>query len=170
MTCVGWVDVFSRKNHRDAIIEAMDYCIQNKGLNIYAYCLMTNHLHMVVNCNEPHQLSDTIRDFKKHTAKQILFQITNQVESRRRWMLDYFSKAKTAKHKSYKLWQAGNHAIELYNENFAWTKINYIHKNPVAAGFVRKPEDWVYSSASNYLGAESVLEGVYCILPPLGRV
>jgi hypothetical protein len=63
LTVVGWIDVFTRKNHKDAIIESLRYCIANKGLNIYCFCLMTNHLHLISNCNEPFELKDDIRDF-----------------------------------------------------------------------------------------------------------
>ena len=62
------------------------------------------------------------------------------------------------KHKTYKFWKAGNHAIELYSEKFVWKKINYIHNNPVKDGWVKNPEDWCYSSASNYQEMESILE------------
>ena len=90
LTIVGWVDVFTRHSHKDAIIESLRYCIKNKGLNVYAYCLMTNHLHMVLNCNEPFQLKDVIRDFKRHTVKTIIDQIINKPVSRREWMLREF--------------------------------------------------------------------------------
>ncbi len=62
------------------------------------------------------------------------------------------------KHKSYKFWQVGNHAIEVFSENFIWDKINYIHNNPVRAGFVQNQWDWLYSSATNYQDMESLLE------------
>jgi putative transposase len=42
-----------------------------------------------------------------------------------------------------------------------WDKVNYIH-NPVAAGFVKNPQEWLYSSANNYYGLESILE-VECL-------
>ena len=67
-----------------------------------------------------------------------------------------------------KFWQSGNHAIELYSEKFVWEKINYIHNNPVRENFVLKPEHWRYSSASNYIDGEGVLEEVFC-LPPIQR-
>ena len=67
-TVVGWIDVFTRKAYNDTVIDSLQYCIQEKGLNVYAYCIMSNHLHMVVNCDEPYQLADVIRDFKKHTS------------------------------------------------------------------------------------------------------
>jgi putative transposase len=159
MTVVGWADVFTRKNHKDAIIAALKYSCENKGLKIFAYCLMTNHLHLIANCDEPYLLKDTIRDFKKHTSKQIISQISNEPESRREWLLSLFGMAAagSVKHKNYRFWQEGNHAIELFSEKFIWEKINYIHRNPVKENFVGSPEEWLYSSASNYAGKESLL-------------
>ena len=69
LTVVDWVDVFTRVNHKDAIINSLKFCIKNKGLNVYAFCLMTNHLHLVVNCDDPFELKDVIRDFKKAYRK-----------------------------------------------------------------------------------------------------
>ena len=167
LTVVNWIDVFSRKNHRDTIIDALKYCQVHKGLNVFAYVIMTNHIHLIVNTREPFHLKDTIRDFKKFTAKKIIHEIQELPESRREWMLPLFAMnaAKSKKHVDHKFWEAGNHAIEVYNENFIWDKINYIHNNPVRAGFVREPQEWVYSSASNYYGLEGILD-VAC-LPPI---
>lgn len=170
MTIVEWVDVFSRKEQRDIIINALRYCVKSKGLNVYAYCIMTNHIHIIVNCNEPFQLKDTIRDFKKFTSKAIISEIINGSESRRDWLLNIFEKAGIAdpKNKTYKVWKSGNHAIELYNERFTWEKVNYIHQNPVNAGFVAKQEDWLYSSVPNYAETEILLlKEVECISPKL---
>jgi putative transposase len=165
LTVVEWADVFTRKNHIDAIIESLRFCIANKGLNIYSYCLMTNHLHMVVNCDAPFELKDVIRDFKRHTTKIIIEQIKNEPESRREWLLKLFEKAgeESKRNKNYKMWQTSNHALELFNEKFTWEKINYIHNNPVSEGFVNKPEDWKYSSASNYNQETSLIPEVYCL-------
>lgn len=172
LTVVGWIDVFTRRNHKDAIIESLRYCIQNKGLSVYSYCLMSNHLHLIVNTNGDFELKDVIRDFKKFSAKKVINQIKNEPESRREWMLQEFEKAgwASSKHKSYKFWQAGNHAIELFNERFTWDKINYIHNNPVEEGFVNHAHEWRYSSASNYQDQKSLLEEVHCLLPRLQTV
>ena len=172
LTVVGWVDVFTRYSHKDALIESLRYCIKNKGLNVYAYFLMTNHLHMVVNCNEPFQLKDVIRDFKRHTVKTIIDQIINKPESRREWILREFAEAgdKNARNKTYKFWKSGNHAIELFTEKFVWEKINYIHNNPVKEKFVKNPQEWLYSSASNYWFGEGLLQEVQCWTPKLKTV
>jgi len=160
MTIIGWVDVFTRPVYKDAVIDSLDYCIKNKGLNVYAYCLMSNHLHLIVNTEDPVLLRDVIRDFKTFTSKKIIELIHSEPESRRDWMLSLFglSAAKSKRHKSYQVWQPGNHAIELYNAKFTWEKINYTHDNPVRAKYVSKQEDYIYSSARNYYGMESVLD------------
>ena len=170
MTVVNWVDIFSRKSIRNLVIGSLKFCIKNKGLNVYAYCIMTNHIHMIVNCDEPYQLKDTIRDFKKFVSNGIIDYIKHGSESRRLWMLRIFNQEAqiSKKHQKYKVWFPRNHAIELYSEKFIWTKVNYIHQNPVKAGFVVNAEDWVYSSASNYAEAEnSVLPEVSCLTPRL---
>ena len=160
LTVVNWIDVFTRKNQRDAIISSLKYCQKEKGLIIFAYCIMSNHMHIIANAEEPFMLKDSIRDFKKFTSKKIVAQIQNEPESRREWMLKLFEdEAEPSKrHKYYKFWQEGNHAIELFNEKFVWDKINYIHNNPVEAGLVKQAHEWVYSSASNYLDLESIIE------------
>ena len=48
LTVVDWVDVFTRAEYRDFIIQCLEHCQKNKGLDIYAYVIMTNHLHLVV--------------------------------------------------------------------------------------------------------------------------
>jgi putative transposase len=162
MTVVNWIDVFSRKNHRDILVNSLKYCQEKKGLYVFAYVIMTNHVHLIVNTAESTQLKDVIRDLKKFTSKEIVHQIQEEYESRRDWMLAIFAASTSKKHKELRFWQEGNHAIELYSEKFVWDKINYIHNNPVRAGFVKKAEDWIYSSATNYYGLESLLN-VNCL-------
>ncbi len=173
MTTIAWVNAFSREDHKQIIVESLQYCIRERGLNIYAYCIMHNHLHLAANCDEPFQLKDVIRDFKRFTSNQIIAKIQENHDQSNVSMLKVFGTAAThsSKHKNFKLWQVGNHAIELYSnsERFVWQKINYIHQNPVKAGYVEKAEDWKYSSASNYLEEDSILPEVYCLSPMLNR-
>ena len=169
LTVVGWIDIFSRKELRDLLVESLEYCTIHKGLNIYAFSIMTNHLHLIANTDEPFQLKDTIRDFKRHTSSSIFSWIQNNHESRKSWLLPFFLDAgnKDSKSKNIKVWQTGNHAIELFNPKFTWQKVKYVHNNPVKAGFVVEPEDWLYSSARNYAEMEPVLKGVHRITPPV---
>jgi REP element-mobilizing transposase RayT len=86
-TIVDWVDAFSRKSYRDCVIECLDFCIKNKGMILYSYVIMSNHIHLIVQSKDG-KLSDLIRDFKKFTAKTILEKIQTEPESRREWMLE----------------------------------------------------------------------------------
>ena len=172
LTVVNWVDVFTRKNHKKAVVDSLRYCIRHKGLNVFSWCLMSNHLHMVVNCDEPFQINDVIRDFKRHIVKQVLFQIMNEPESRREWLLNEFRNEgmKSGRNEDFKFWKVGSHAVELFSEDFIWQKINYIHNNPVAAMLVRNPADLIHSSASNYWNGDGILKEVHCLKPPLRTV
>ncbi len=163
---VDWVDVFTRPIYRDIVIESLQYCINNKGLQVFAYVVMSNHLHLVVQSSTAN-LSGTIRDFKKYTSKRIIETIEMMPESRREWMLNQF-RFNASKHKrnsNYQVWTHENHAIVLYSNNFIAEKIEYIHQNPVRAKLVQNPEDYLYSSARNYASLSAVLEIEPLILP-----
>jgi REP element-mobilizing transposase RayT len=73
---------FTRQTYRDIIIESLDYCIKNKGMILYGYVILSNHIHLILQSEEG-KLSDLIRDFKKFTAKSILEKIQNSTESKR---------------------------------------------------------------------------------------
>ena len=160
ITTVGWIDVFTRLNQKHSIIHALKYCQQKKGLEIYAYCIMSSHIHLLCKATEGFILSDVIRDFKKFASKKIIQLIQNEPESRREWMLDYFEKAcKHLKRKQqYKVWQNGYHAEIVESNWFIKQKVNYIHNNPVMEKIVTSPEDYYFSSARNYAELDNDLD------------
>ncbi len=159
LTVVDWVDVFTRSSHKLVIVDALNYCVQNKGLKIYAWCLMSNHLHLIGQAEQNHKLSDILRDFKKFTAKAIIKLIDNEPESRRDWMLYRFEYAgKYLKRiKTYKFWQDGNHAIELDDHRIFEQKLNYVHENPVTSMITEEPENYLFSSARDYAGYKGLV-------------
>ncbi len=86
-TVVEWLDVFTRPRYKDIVVDSLRYCQQSKGLELCAYCLMTNHLHLIARAADGHELSDIVRDFKKFTARRVFEAIVaNQQESRRQWL------------------------------------------------------------------------------------
>ena len=109
-TVIDWIDIFTRPTYKHIIIESLQYCQEQKGLTIYAWVLMSNHLHTIVSSEENVKIGDIWRDFKKFTSKKIVSMLENDVtESRREWMLDKFAfRAKNDKRiKQYKFWQDG---------------------------------------------------------------
>lgn len=147
-TIVDWVDVFSRKAYRDIIIDSLAYCIKNKGLHVYGYVIMTNHIHIIARSGSG-KLSDTIRDFKKYTARNIIDTIQQEPESRREWLLHRFTwnAAQNERSSNHQVWTHENHAIEITTRPFFQQKLDYIHQNPVRAGWVEREGDYIYSSA-----------------------
>jgi len=69
--------VFTRKSYKDVIIDCLDFCIKNKGMILYGYVIMSNHIHLIIQSRDG-KLSDLIRDFKKFTAKRILNKIQEE--------------------------------------------------------------------------------------------
>lgn len=162
ITTVGWVDIFTRKEQKLLIVDYLKYCQQNKGLVIFAYSLMPSHLHMICKADDNFNLSEIIRDFKTFTSKNIIKQMNEEAESRREWMLEYFSNAccHLKGNQKYKVWQNGNQAKEIFSNKFLYEKLNYIHQNPVNDLIVAQPEEYLFSSARNYAGLDSYIDVV----------
>jgi len=119
---IGRVDVFTRKDYRDIVLESIRHCQDKRGLLLHAWCIMSNHLHLIAAAKE-NNLSDILRDFKKFTSKQIIKAIQdNEHESRKEWMLEIFTKAGEAnsRNSEYQFWRQDNHPIELYSSAFVF--------------------------------------------------
>ena len=150
----GWVDVFTRNEYKNILVENLEYCQKHKGREIFAWCIMTNHVHLIIRAEEGHLLQNILRDYKKYTSKAIIKAITeNYKESRKEWLLDQF---KTPE--GYRFWRTDNRPIELWSNAVIDQKLNYIHQNPVEEGLVFRAEDYMFSSAADYAGEKGLLE------------
>jgi len=159
-TVVDWVDVFTRGVYKDIIVNALNYCVAEKGLECFAWVLMTNHLHLVARANKPARLSDVIRDFKKFTSKEIVKAVELTPESRREWLLHKFEFAaqSTGRAEYYKVWQDSNHAVNLEGRaDMQKQRINYIHENPVRQLVVSSAAEYLHSSARDYCGHKGLV-------------
>ena len=158
---VFWIDIFVRLSYKDIFVQSLNYCIQNKGLRVHAWCLMRSHVHFILSADQPQlfQLSDIMRDLKKHTASQIIREIEAGAESRRAWLLDKFAFAagKNSRNTIYQFWQQNNQAEELISTHFKDQKPNYIHQNPVQEGWVAEAHYYLYSSARDYSGIKGLV-------------
>ncbi len=159
-TVVNWIDVFTREAYRAIFLESLKYCQRKKGLEIYAWCLMTNHVHMIIAAANNFALSDVVRDLKAYTSRHIRKAIESDAnESRKDWMLRLMigEGNLNPNNKDFQFWQQHNHPIELDSNEMIDSRLNYLHNNPVKAGFVENPEDWCYSSAADYSGGKKGL-------------
>ena len=160
-TVIDWVDVFTRKEYKHMLTNSMNYCIQEKGLIVYGWVIMSNHIHIICRAKEGYRLSEIIRDFKKFTAKTILKEIETGYESRKEWLLKKFEYAgrRLKRITKYKFWKDSNHAIllEPFDTEMIDRKLSYVHDNPVRAMLVGNPEDYIFSSARDYCGKQGLV-------------
>jgi REP element-mobilizing transposase RayT len=141
------ISVFLYQDFFDAIIESLKYCQKNKGLIIYGYVIVPNHIHLII-WNKENEIMDIIRDFKRYTAKKILILMKKYQQKH---ILNLMENAGNKIEQQHQVWEHNNYPEIIETEKFFLQKLNYIHNNPVKRGFVKKPEDWIYSSARNYV-------------------
>ena len=153
---INWIDIFIRQQYFELVCDSLEYCIKNKGMVVYAYCIMPSHIHMIFSDNNANP-SKLLGEFKTFTSKNIRKEIENNIyESRREWILMMMKNAgiKNSNVKNYQFWQQNNQPMELWSNKFIYQKVDYIHNNPIAAGFVEEAEHWKYSSAIDYSGGK----------------
>ena len=142
-----WADVFTRPIYVELLLDSLKYCQENKGLEVFAWVIMSNHCHLILRAKHKN-LSDIIRDIKKFTSKKLVKAIKeNPYESRKKWL------TKVLKYEGrIWYWKEGYHGEEVLSMDFYNSKVDYIHNNPVRAGIVEKEEEYLWSSAGDFYG------------------
>jgi len=126
----------------------------SEGVTVYAYVILENHLHLVV---QSEQLDVDMARFKSFTAKQLICYLVENNVTQILQQLAFYKKA----HKddrAYQFWQEGIHPEWIQNDEMMNQKVDYIHQNPVKRGYVDLAEHWRYSSARDYLWQEGLIE------------
>lgn len=125
------------RHHRFQILEdSFVYCQKHKGLKIYAFVFMLNHLHFIAFAPD---LGGVLRDMKKFLSKAFKKNLMETEPG----ILKLFQKGE-----GYHFWQNTNFPKLIQSSEFFTQKVNYIHYNPIKKEYVHFPEDWRWSSAS----------------------
>ena len=158
-TIIDWLKVLEADSFKMILIDSIKYCQLNKGLQIYAYCIMPNHIHMIIQSMGGESVSGILRDMKTHTSKAISTKLEEEKPKGYEEVLAKFVAAGKAlkRTKKYKVWQDGNQAKLLYGNRFIIEKLNYIHNNPVENGLCKVPWEYKFSSATNYADKPSLI-------------
>jgi REP-associated tyrosine transposase len=158
---VDGIDIFIRPVFKQIIVESLNYFSEKKGLTIYAWCLMTNHLHLMAQAEQGYGLSLIANDFKKFTTKIILEDIDAEPEVRRSWIIKKFEDASTSLKllDKFQVWQTIIHPvyIDLKNTEAINEQIEHIHNNPVRDRIVSTAEEYLHSSARDYAGMKGLV-------------
>ncbi|WP_395069262.1 REP-associated tyrosine transposase [Gracilimonas sp.] len=162
ITCsiIKWLDMFKEKEYRDIIIDSLKYCQKHKGLIIYAWCFMYDHIHLIIGTrNQP--MHNILRDFKSYTSRHIRKEMYKHIQTTK--IASMYHEMKNAgmmnnNNNDWQFWQQHNHPQELFSKKVADQKLNYIHYNPVKAGLIDDPKNWEYSSAIDYDGGKGLID------------
>jgi REP element-mobilizing transposase RayT len=152
LNTIDRVDIFIRPFFKQIIVESLNYFIEKKGLIVYGWCLMTNHLHLIVQSRDGFDLSALIGDFKAFTAKIILEDLKVDSDIRRTWIIKKIREA--ALFDKLEVWENSDHPVQVKTEEEANIDehLKQIHYNPVRNKIVVSPQDYLHSSARNYAG------------------
>ena len=161
LNTVDKIDVFVRPAYKLAVTEALNYFIDNQGLIVYSWCLMTSHLHLIVRTREATAPAYFERDFKKFTTPIILKTIEMEMDFRRDWMMQRFEDygKPLRRIEKFHLWQncSGPLRIDCQQPNYLLDRIAHMHENPVRERIVEQPEAYIFSSARDYAGIRGLV-------------
>ena len=144
-TVVSWVPVFTRPETMDIVLDSWRYLQRERHFLLYGYVILENHLQLVASSPD---LVKEMKDFKSFTARQII-DLLEACGVRMLLDLLHWHKARHKTESAHQLWQEGSHPQLIQGEEMMHQKLEYIHDNPVARGYVDEPEHWRYSSARN---------------------
>ena len=146
----GWLDVLTRREYKDIVVDSLRYCQEKKGLELFEWVIMTNHVHLLARALPSYELAAIMRDMKKFTSGSIHKAIQdNPTESRREWMLKLLEDAgrANAANAGFQLWQQNNQPLLMDTVEAFDRAADYIRDNPVKEGYVEQAEGYLYSSA-----------------------
>jgi REP element-mobilizing transposase RayT len=152
ITVLDWVPVFIDERYVRPLIESLRFCREKKGLRLYAYVVMPNHLHLIARAEGG--LHPLRRDFKRFTSRSVQDLL---VAAERTTLLSWLRSAMEPGRRErgeFSLWKSGFHPQALYSEKVLLQKLEYLYNNPVRKGLVGRPEYWRFGSA----GENRILE------------
>lgn len=146
-----FIKIFKEKNYIDILLENIDFYRTKYNFKLIAYVIMPDHLHWLIypDQDDVKKISNIMENFKKFTSRQL----RKLMERKKRigWLKLFKLKSPKKKNWEYQIWEDGYDDLGVYSAKVLRTKIDYIHNNPVRKGLVKRPEDYLYSSARNYI-------------------
>ena len=144
-TIYEWQAVLADDNHKNIILESLQFLVNNKRIELNAFVIMNNHIHLIWQAMNEFTPSNVQASFMKYTAQQIKRSLVKDNPA-------MLASLKVNKYdRDYQIWKREPLSIELLSGSMFIQKLEYIHYNPVTAGLCKVPEEYYYSSAKFYL-------------------
>lgn len=158
---VDWVDIFIRPVYKQIIVHSLNHFIDHKGLTVYAWCLMTNHLHLLAQAKENCVIAEIEKEYKSFTTQKILEAIDTEPDIRKIWLMERFENFSNMLGllKKFHVWQNSSNPvfIDVRKKEALLEYAEYIHVNPVRDRIVDTACDYLYSSARDYSGMQGLV-------------
>ena len=143
-TIYKWQNLLADDKHKDIIINSLKFLVTKKRIELNAFVIMSNHIHLIWQPLFGFSPTDIQSSFMKYTAQQLKRSLTkNKPEALQSFKVNKYDR-------EYQIWKRSPLGIELITPAVFEQKLNYIHYNPVSAGLCTNPEDYYYSSARFY--------------------
>ena len=146
-TVVRFLDIFADPEICHILIRNIKFYQAKYKFTILAYVIMPSHFHWIIEI-EPSlgTISNIMRDLKSHSSRDILEYLSNEQKLQKIFKSEAAIKYKQKR----KLWMDSFDDQVIRGPKMFWTKLTYIHQNPVEAGLVLRAEEYPFSSARNY--------------------
>ncbi len=149
-TCFRGQPLLSKDRSRTWLIEAIARAQAKHGFDLWAYCIMPEHAHLLLwPTHASYEISDILNSIKQSVAKRALLFLPSAAPA----FLPHLEDRQPNGRTSYRFWQrGGGYDRNLFEPQAIYQEIDYMHANPVRRGLCLRPEDWLWSSAADYLG------------------
>lgn len=143
-TILNWQPLLQQNKYKDIIIESLQFCVKENKVKLYAFVIMSNHIHLIWQPLHPTSKVKLQHSFMTYTAQKIK-------EDLKICNADLLENFKVdLKDRTYQIWERNALTVDLFTPKVLHQKIAYVHNNPVKGGLCLNAEDYFYSSARFY--------------------
>ncbi len=153
-TCFHGLPLLTNDRIRSWFVEALAQTRDRFELELWAYAIMPNHVHLLF-CPQrnDYRIAPILQSIKQPVARRAIASLRG---SHAPYLQRLRSNARNGR-ATYRFWQpGGGYDRNVVNASTAWRSVAYIHRNPVRKALVENELDWIWSSARWYDGASDV--------------
>ncbi|TAF76568.1 MAG: transposase, partial [Bacteroidetes bacterium] len=122
-TILEWKHLLKPDKFKDIIVNSLAYMAENNRMKIFAFIIMSNHIHVIWQNIPPYNQKENQLSFMKFTAQMILKELRNNHQE----VLKHFEV--NLKDRKYQIWERNPLSIELRSKHVSEQKLTYIHEN-----------------------------------------
>ena len=143
-TIYQWRHLLKPDPYKAVVVDSLRFLVKEERVIVFAFCILSNHLHLIWQMKPGHQREQVQRDFLKFTAQTIRFDLVkNHPDALPQFEVNL-------KDRKYQFWKRNTLSVDLFTDPVFRQKLDYIHRNPVKAGLCQTPEEYRWSSAGFY--------------------